>query len=69
MAIKVKRKGNEPPDRVLSRFNRLVQSARILQSERANRRHKRAKSKLKQKITAIIREEHRRENLKKQFYT
>jgi hypothetical protein len=66
MPIEVKKKGNETPDKLMARFNRLSQ--RIVKGLRRGRAFVRNKSALKIKTAAVIREGYRAERARKKFY-
>ncbi len=66
MAISVTKKGSEPADRLLSRFNK--QSQHTVKGLRRSRYHKRNESSLKQKRGAIIASDYRAERERKRHY-
>ncbi|MBD3156554.1 30S ribosomal protein S21 [Candidatus Peregrinibacteria bacterium] len=59
MVIRVRKNDKESVDRVISRFNKKVQSSRILLNKRRNRYYQKPLTKRKQRQKAIKREEYR----------
>ncbi len=67
MAIVVTKKGSEPADRLLGRFNK--QSQHKVKALRRSRFHKGNEGVLKVKTGAIIRERYRAERERKKHYS
>jgi ribosomal protein S21 len=67
MVIRVRKSNKESVDRVISRFNKKVQSSRILLNKRRNRYYSKPLTKRKQRQKAIKREEYRKLREKTKF--
>lgn len=67
MVIRVRKNDKESVDRVISRFNKKVQSSRILLNKRRNRYYAKPLTKRKQRKKAIKREEYRKLREKTKF--
>lgn len=67
MVIRVRKNDKESVDRVISRFNKKVQSSRILLNKRRNRYYSKPLTKRKQRKKAIKREEYRKLREKTKF--
>ncbi len=67
MSIKVIRNTKESSDRLVQRFNKKVQSARILLLVKGKRFHKQEPRKRQVRAAAIIREAHRNTREKAKF--
>lgn len=68
MGIRVVRNSKESSDRLLARFNKKVQSSRILLLVKSRRYHKRDQRKREVRAAAIMREHHRSQRSKMKFY-
>lgn len=67
MTIRVRKNDKESVDRVISRFNKKVQSSRILLSKRRNRYFSKPLTKRLQRQKAVKREEYRALREKQKF--
>lgn len=67
MVIRVRKNDKESVDRVISRFNKKVQSSRILLNKRRNRYYQKPLTKRKERQKAIKREEYRKLRDKTKF--
>lgn len=68
MAIKVLRNPKESVDRLIARFNKKVQSSRILVQLKARRYFKRAPRKREVRAAAVMRQHYRTQRDKMKFY-
>lgn len=68
MAIRVIRNPKESVDRVISRFNKKVQSSRVLLMVKEKRYHKRKPTKRYMRMAAIMRDFHRSRREKMKYY-
>jgi ribosomal protein S21 len=68
MAIKVLRNPKESVDRLIARFNKKVQSSRILLTLKARRYFKRDPRKRETRAAAIMRDHYRSQRDKMKFY-
>lgn len=66
--ISVKRNEKESVDRMLSRFNKLVQSSRIILEVKNKRYYKKDQTKRLSRKAAVMREFHRERRKKMQYY-
>lgn len=69
MAIYAVKKGNESNDRLMNRFKKQVQEARIAKTLREKMRYRKHPTKRLIRIKALKREEFRQENKKQKFYS
>lgn len=69
MAIYAIKKGDESGDRLQQRFKKQVQKTGLMKLMRERSTHKRKLTRRLQRIRALKREDYRRENRKKQFYS
>lgn len=69
MTIKVRKKEKESNDKLYNRFNKKVQSSRILNEVKEKRYFTKKESKRHARQAAIMREYYRSERKRKQFYT
>ncbi len=68
MPIRVLRNPKESTDRLIARFNKKVQSSRILPEVKGDRYHVRKPKKRKVRAAAIMREMHRANRERQKFY-
>ena len=68
MAVHVIKNSKESTDRLIARFNKKVQSSRILLEVRERRYYKRPLKKRQVRAKAIMREHHRTQREKMKFY-
>ncbi len=68
MAVKVYKNSKESLDRLISRFNKLVQGSRVLLEVKSRRYYTKPLTKRLIRKRAIMREYYRRQNEKKQYY-
>lgn len=62
------RKENESIDRLINRFKKQVQETRMVMQLRKNRYHQKKPTKIKQRQSAVVREQHRSEKAKRMYY-
>ena len=68
MPVRVHRNPKESVDRLISRFNKKVQSSRILLLVRERRYFRREPNKRHSRMAAIMRDFHRRQREKMKYY-
>ncbi len=61
MAIEVKKRENESPSALIYRFIKRVQQTGVLREAKKRRFHKRSQNRLKRRVSALHREEKKRE--------
>ena len=69
MAIYAIKKGDESSDRLQQRFKKQVQKTGLLKLLRERRTYKKPLTRRLQRKRALLREQHRSQNRKKQFYS
>ncbi len=69
MAVYAIKRGEESTDRLQQRFKSQVQNARFIKMLRERRTFKKKPTSRLRRLRALKREEHRRANRKKQFYS
>jgi ribosomal protein S21 len=68
MPVKVIRNAKESVDRLIARFNKKMQSSRIIVQLKARRYHKRPLRKREVRAAAVMRDMHRSKREKLKFY-
>ena len=68
MAVAVIRRENESSEKLIGRWKKKTQRARVIQNFRAKHRFNRKKGKTKVKTAALVREKYRAENKRRRFY-
>jgi ribosomal protein S21 len=68
MPVKVIRNAKESVDRLIARFNKKMQSSKIIVRMKAKRYHKRPLRKREVRAAAVMRDMHRSRREKQKFY-
>ena len=66
--LKVVKNDGESSDRLIKRFSNRIKSRKLMNAFRAIRYNRNKPSRIKMRGTAVVREQHRAENKKREFY-